>query len=221
VVVLATELEKVLAGLPGDIVLHLVTAHNPALRPRGILPQRESLAVVKIDPYGATGQDAGAGAVGETAALKRTRGSRIAIASLIEKVIIECVRPINPDVVAVSGDTDKASRHHLRRGEEIDPKILRLLIDVAAKNTVTLAKLVVHASGCLVVIEWRCDGAPCCCELDGLPQHVHGGGCSKGEIADGTACRTNGGQRADRGIIRKRLLQLTDSVRSRGKEGCG
>ncbi len=44
VIVLTTELQKVLAGLPGDIVLHLMTGDDPALRPRWILAQGKSLS---------------------------------------------------------------------------------------------------------------------------------------------------------------------------------
>src|ERR1700689_2857816 len=129
------------------------------------------------------------------------------------------MRPVDAHVIAGAGYVDKASRDHLRSGKVIYPETLRILIDVAAKNVVTFAQLIVHPAGSLVVVERSCDGAPCGSKLDWLPQHIDRRRGSEGEIATGNAGRTNGGQRADRGVIGKGLLQLIDSVRRRGEEG--
>src|ERR1700677_406704 len=196
-----------------------MTTHNSALRPRGILAQGESLAVFKVHTYRTTSQDASAGAAAEAAAFKKTGGSRKAIARLVQEVIIERVLPINAHVVTGAGHIDEASRNHLVGSKFVHPKIFRVLINIAAKKTVMFAKLIVDTPGSLVVVVGRRDGAPCGSEFNWLPQHIHGGGCAKRELAGGNGRRANGCQRADRRIIWESLLQLHDSVRSGGKKG--
>ena len=58
-------------------------------------------------------------------------------------------------------------------GKEIYSETFRVLIDIAAKDMVMFAKLIIDPAGPFVVVERSCDGAPCGSKFNRLPQHIH------------------------------------------------